>query len=54
MQGKAIGSLGEDSTMRTGKGSEPRIKEMATEMRVGEGMEVEINFFDDIKKAAIS
>jgi hypothetical protein len=40
MHGKEIGSLGKDSTMRTGKGSVPRIKEMATESEVGENMRI--------------
>jgi hypothetical protein len=40
MHGKEIGSLGEDSLTRTGKGSVPRIKEMASEREVGESIGV--------------
>jgi hypothetical protein len=46
--------LDKGSQTRTRYGSTPRIKEIATEMGVGESMETEINFFDGIKKAAIS
>jgi hypothetical protein len=42
MHGKEIGSFGKDSLTRTGKGSVPRIKEMATESEVGESMGVHL------------